>query len=176
MDKTSNLCKKQRMKSSIMAGVLSCSLLSGCGIKTASDNEALRLSKSNNEYSTVDNSYYPKRVIDSDNNHSFMELIYRASLYVDADKVDNLRWLNYCISLKELTISTSNTELLGQIKYLPNLESLTIINPEKDYTKSLLYDNCKFIIRANKLKKMHINNFNVETGIVEGIKEYVRRK
>lgn len=39
MDKTSNLDKKQRIKSSIMAGVLSCSLLSGCGIKTASDNE-----------------------------------------------------------------------------------------------------------------------------------------
>lgn len=127
------------------------------------------MSKSNNEYSTIDNSYYPKRVIDSDNNHSFMELIYHASLYVDADKVDNLRWLNYCINLKELTISTSNTELLGQIKYLPNLESLTIINPEKDYTKSLLYDNCKFIIRANKLKKLHINIFNVEPGIVEEI-------
>ena len=40
----------------------------------------------------------------------------------------------------------------------------------------MFYDNCKFIIRANKLKKMHINNFNVEPGIVEGIKEYVRRK
>ena len=165
MDKTSNLGKKQRMKSSIIAGVLSCSLLSGCGIKTASDNEIFELSKSNNEYSTVFAFIANNLGIDC------LVLIGERHAF-NIVTIDDNRYFIDCLdkSITKIDIIDMYDKIINLPEYVTDLE-------EHDFKEIKLImaflgvtEILALIDIAHKRKKY---DYLFED---EGIKEYVRRK
>ena len=136
--------KKEKITSLIMAGLLSCTLIS--------DNMKA------NDSSNIDN----EEIVSTDKS---------SYAVINIRDYDNLIWVNLLQNVKELTLYVDNADELKDIKYLPNLKKL-IIKKNKDSSDNniLTFDNCHFLKYCNKLTALCINDFYIEEGLFESIK------
>ena len=163
----------RKLKSSILASLLSASVLTGCN----TDNDINRYNH-NTEYEVnykVNMPPYLRKQITQDNSYIYyndLKNVEELSLLLDGTfSLGDLAFLNSCINLKKLTISLDNPDLLKVIKYLPNLEELTIENFGKESNLLLSMDNFSFVKKSPNLKKLLIGDFYVEKELLESLNQ-----